>query len=161
MADTTTSGGAGAPAGPGEPGAPDPGRRDRGLVVLPTVTFLVGLLLGGVLVWVSGLGNGDDESAANGDAGSEQPDTPADTATDGQSPDRTVVIPGSCVEAAQRAQEVLDLVQQFAAAARDLDARQLQTLVDRMQDLDPLVRDAATSCQEDAGVSSGTSSTTG
>lgn len=128
-------------------------RRDNRFFLVPALTFLIGLALGGVLVWVGdvGAGTGGEDSQAQPSQTTSAPDPQATT------PDVTVTVPGSCVEAAERSQEVLDLANQAARAIGDLDARELQEIVAQMQDLEPVVRDAATRCQQLAGGNSGTS----
>lgn len=122
---------------------PGPVRHDRWFVVLPAATFVVGLVLGGGFI-----------ALTSGDAGSDgaaQP-TSAPTSTDpnASSSGLTVTVPGSCVDAAELSQDVLDLADRAASAIQDLDAGQLQSLLSDMEDLQQAVRDAADRCREDA-----------
>lgn len=132
-------------------------RRDNRFFLVPALTFLIGLALGGVLVWVGDVGGGtggEDDPQAQPSQTTSAPNPQATT------PDVTVTVPGSCVEAAERSQQVLDLASQAARAIGDLDARELQEIVAQMQDLEPTVRDAATRCQELAGAGASTSTGT-
>lgn len=131
---------------------PSPRRRGSSLFwMLPALTFLAGLLLGGVLVGVTAGGSGgipgfggEDETAteAGGEADSEgSPQDPGD---------RTVTVPVECLEAAERSQEALGLTRQAAEAIGSFDARRLQEIVDELQGLEPEVNALARSCQDRA-----------
>lgn len=116
-------------------------RRDRRFLLVPAITFLLGLVLGGVLIGVANLG--PDGADGTGEA-APAPATSSATPTD----DVTVTVPRPCVDVAERSEEVLDLVQRAAAAVGDLNARELGTIVDEMQALEPEVRENAAACQE-------------
>lgn len=122
--------------------------RTNAFWIVPTVTFLAGLVLGGVLVGVSNLGRDDDAPAAAA-AGP----TPSPGASGSQ--DVTVVVPRSCVEAAERSEQVLALTREAAEALSELDARRLADVVDEMRGLQAVVGDAAASCR-DAAVTNAT-----
>lgn len=114
--------------------------RDSRFWMVPAATFLVGLLLGGLLVGVSMLGSRPQTDRPDAAA-----PAPSPTPTEG---DVTVTVPAACVEAGELSTELLDLAGQAAGAIGDLDARALQDVVGRMQELDPLVRQAAGRCRE-------------
>lgn len=115
--------------------------------LLPTLTFLVGLVLGGGLV---ALGSNDAESAIGQPPPSSSAPTPSGVPSAGESGDGTVVVPQECVAAADTSLEVLDLVRKAVAAIGDLDARRLQEIVDRLQELDPEVTRLAETCRTEA-----------
>lgn len=131
------------------------GRRPRGSAlfwVVPALTFLIGLLVGGVVVGLTGVG--DDLTAGGagqGADGSAEPGAPAATPGAPGSGDRTVTVPAECIEVAERSQEALRLTREAAQALGDLDPRRVQEIVDRLQDLDPEVRALAAECR-DAGI---------
>lgn len=116
-------------------------RRDRRFLLVPAITFLLGLVLGGVLIGVADLG-------ADGSDGTQEAAPAPTTASATPSDDVTVTVPRACLDVAERTEEVLDLVQRAAAAIGDLDARELGTIVDEMQTLEPEVRENAAACQE-------------
>lgn len=117
-------------------------RRDLRFVLLPAVTFLLGLVLGGVLIGVSNLG-------ADGDANDQNQAAPTPTTSSATpSDDLTVTVPRPCLDVAERSEDVLDLVRRAAAAVGELDARELRAIVDEMQALEPEVRENAAACQE-------------
>lgn len=142
--------------------SPDPrptqqSRGPRGASVfwlLPALTFVIGLLIGGIVVGLTGFGVdsavGEQEP---GDAAAGEPEEPEAPATPepGSSPDRTITVPGECLQVAERSQEALTLTQEAAQALGELDARRLQGIVDRLQDLEPQVRELAAACQEAGG----------
>lgn len=132
---------------PIEPAAP---RSNRWFFLLPALTFLIGLLLGGVLVAVTGMGdNGSDDDRAQATDAPTTPDPQASAS------DLTVTIPGSCVDAAELSEDVLDLADRAAAALRDLDAGELPSLIADMEALSAQVREAADRCREEAATASG------
>ena len=116
--------------------------------ILPALTFLVGLLLGGVVVGVTGLGGdaGADDSAAE-----ESPtEDPGGSAGPEPSGDATVTVPAECIETAELSQQAIALTREAAQAIGDLDARRLQEIVDDLQALEPEVNDLATRCRDAA-----------
>lgn len=124
--------------------------RDSRFILIPALTFIVGLLLGGVLVWVGAdvVGDDQDEPAVTATA---QPTESGAGADPGQAEptDVTMTVPGECIEAAEQAQEVLTLARQAADAIGELDAQRLRTLVDEMEQLEPAIRTSAGQCQDE------------
>lgn len=122
----------------------------RGFVLVPAGTFLLGLLLGAVLVWVAVPGGGTS-------AGGEQDPTPGTTGgpaaspTLRASPGPGTTIPESCVRSAESAATAVTLVRQAVTAVGDLDAARLQQIVDRIEQLDTQIREDVTSCRRQTG----------
>ena len=134
---------------PGEPRTSAPLVRDRPTrgrgwtLLLPAIAFLLGLLLGGVLI---GASRDDGTSAAGGSP------TPLPSATTSPAAaDVTVTVPGPCVQAANRANDAYALVDRGVRAARDLDARALADLVAEVQRERPQVQQLIAQCQAAAG----------
>lgn len=111
-------------------------------MLLPAVTFLLGLLLGAVVVGAAS-DDGDDGQAAPPAAASPSPAPSAQ----GQ---LTVRVPAPCLQAADEAEQAYGLLEQGVAAARDLDARRLQELVDTVQRERPQVEALVRACREQA-----------
>lgn len=109
---------------------------------IPAATFLIGLLLGGIFIAVSGT-DGDDGPTLG--VPTELVPTPG---TSGTRTDLTVIVPAACLEVADTADEVLALGRDAAAAIGELDARELQRLVNEMQQLDQVVRDLVSLCRQ-------------
>jgi hypothetical protein len=130
------------PAPPGRTAGNDPrtGSRPpvRGMTwLLPALTFVVGVVLGGVVV--GAITSGDDGAgtapggAGTATAGGRSPG-PAATPSPGTSSGLTVTVPAECAALAADARDAANLLEQGATAARDLDADALADVARRMQD---------------------------
>lgn len=137
----------GATRGPAEADDDRGGGWRRWSVLLPALTFLAGLLLGGAVIAATATDDGEERVAAAPTAtptvGSGQPQpTPTDL---------VVRVPGPCVQAAERAEVAYLILEEGVAAARDLDARRLAELVDRAQQERPEVEALVRQCQQATG----------
>lgn len=110
-------------------------------LVVPTVTFLLGLLLGAALVLVAEPGPADEETEH-----AQQRPSPAATPT----PEVDEPVTDACVRAARAADDLVDIVRDSASAIAELDVRRLQRLVDRAEALDREVRDDVVRCEREA-----------
>ncbi len=109
--------------------------------IVPVVAFLVGLLLGGVLIGVT-RGNNDNSSTA-------APPTPTASPTPtGSSTNVTLTVPAACLKAGDLAQQGLTLADQAVTAVRDLNAKQAQDIVAQMRALRPQVQAATNACRQ-------------
>lgn len=106
---------------------------------LPALTFLLGAVLGGVVIGV-GLGVGDSSGSDPEGAGAAA--APTTTA----SSDTTVVVPAACSEVAATVTRVLELVRQGVGAVRDFQPTVLTDVLDQLETLDPQLRAAAEQC---------------
>ena len=114
----------------------------RWSVLLPALTFLVGLALGAAVLGATTAE--DDEGAL--------PAGPTSTATPTPPQDGLLVrVPAACLEAAERAEQAYALVEQGVTAARELDARGLADLVDEVQRQRPEVQARVDACRAAAG----------
>lgn len=117
--------------------------------LLPVLTFLVGCLLGGVVVAAGAFDGDDDQVAAPSTTSSPEP---GDGAEPSPTPSDLVVrVPESCLRAAEAAAEASRQFDDVVAAVRDLDARRLQELVDRVQQAQPEAQRLAEQCRSVAG----------
>lgn len=125
------------------PSAPQHG----GLVrVLPALTFVLGVVLGGVFVGVGLVGGGaaDDQSGptattgapTSGNAGSEA------------SPDTAVIVPAACAEAAGAVNKAVALIRKGAASVRDFQPKMLTQVLDDLEVLDPKLRELTRRCSQ-------------
>lgn len=129
----------------GDSGRREPGRtpgRSR-YVLLPAATFLVGLLLGGALVWVAQPGE-EGGGSAEGQPSPSAGVTPTPTTV----PSGSIVVPRACLQAVEAAQEVVDLARDAVTAIGDLDAAALQKVVNRIEKLDRRVRADIDACRQ-------------
>ena len=121
----------------------------RWSVLLPVLTFVVGLVLGAVAVGVT----------RTDDAGRSQPQaeaSPSDEPSVEPSPDASpgalqVTVPASCVRAAEKAEVAYDVLDQAVAAVRDFDARRLADIVDRAQAERAMTEELVAACEAAAG----------
>lgn len=124
--------------------------RGSRLWLIPAVTFLVGVLLGAVVVGVSRSGDGGDVAQGSTPSGTQTTAAPTVSTTTASRPAATVTVPGSCLQVADNTQQLLDLVQKAAGAARDLDASQLSSIVRQLQEAQAGLQAQANACQSAA-----------
>lgn len=116
-------------------------------VLLPALTFLVGLALGAAVLGIAQTTDeGVEGPTAGGSAAPDASPSPSPTSSD-----LTVVVPATCVEAAEKAELAFDVLQDAASAVRDLDARRLAEVVDLAQSEQPEVDRLVSACREAAG----------
>ncbi|WP_404390805.1 hypothetical protein [Humibacillus xanthopallidus] len=141
---------------PATPSAPEPPTRVVGARwwLIPAVTFVIGLLLGGVVVGVLRSGSVDVSGAASPSATATGPQ-PTSTGT-GLPATATVVVPAECVDVARDSQTLVELTEQAASAARDLDAGRLSDVVRQIDEAQATLRTHAEACRAvDASLTSG------
>lgn len=114
------------------------------LRILPVATFLVGMMLGGLLI---GLTRDDERSAA---APVEQ--TPL-TASPGTSPtpgssDTTVTVPAACAEAVREVELAVELMQEGASAVRDVQPEELVRVLNSLEDTQARLEQLTRACSE-------------
>ncbi len=145
-------------AGGGRPGGPLTVTQERGtgrfFLLVPAVAFVVGLVLGGVVVAITGIGDTTRQPAVAGSTasptGSPSASSPATSGTSPTSSDATVTIPGQCLQLTNNSQQLLDLVGQAATAARDLDAAKLSAVVSRLQQVQQQLKQQTDACRSAA-----------
>lgn len=125
---------------------PPPATVSRWTWLLPAITFVVGVALAGVVFAVTGSGDGD---GAVSDARASA--SPAAPTTAPSSAGLVVTVPQSCLDAADGVTRTSQEVRGAVDAVRDLDARRLQEIVDRIQALQPQVQALANTCRATAG----------
>lgn len=109
--------------------------------IVPALTFVVGLLLGGTLMATTGDPAGDDAPAVRGPATAV---APSPTASSG---DRTIIVPATCEEGLQRARAALSTAGDAVEAARNLNTARLQELLDQLQAAQTEVEQLADQCR--------------
>ncbi|MDO5626974.1 MAG: hypothetical protein Q4G43_01515 [Mobilicoccus sp.] len=117
-------------------------RRSGGSPLLAIATFLLGAVLGGGIIWFATGGVTGDSPFAG-----EAEETPVPTMTVTASPDG-VLIPASCLRAADEAQQVAQVAGQGLNAARDLDAIALSQVVREFAAAQERVAQMAEDCRQ-------------
>jgi hypothetical protein len=123
-----------------------PGRFD---FWIPAMMLVLGLLLGGGLMWIvtdDGSDSGSDTAADSASTAPVSTVTATSTATDLQ-----VTVPAECLELANNTQEILDLVDQAVTAAGDLDAGALSDVVSQLESAQTDIEAQSQACQDAAG----------
>jgi len=109
--------------------------------VFPAATFVVGVVLGGLVVGAASSGGSGSPS--------EPPQAAAPTATaTAPAPETTVVVPGACNQAAEAVTEAVELIRQGAASVRDFDPDELVRVLDELETLEPQARELAARCSD-------------
>lgn len=117
-----------------------------GGLVIPAATFLVGLLIGGLVIGV-GMSGGDDSASAAGD--DESSGSPSPSATASASPGDTVVtIPAACHAAADKLREATRVMRRAAGNVRDFNPDELVAALNRLEKLDNQTRPLVNRCSQ-------------
>ncbi len=124
---------------------PEPTTMGRTWWLLPALTFLVGLVLGGIVIGAVRSGDSSTTATPTPSATSTTPDPGASTTT--APAVATVVVPAECLQVADDSRGLVDLTQQAAAAVRDLDAAKLSDLVRQIDTAQTTLRQHADACR--------------
>lgn len=111
-------------------------------VLLPTLTFLVGIGLGAGATLLS-------SSSGGGEAEPTSPPSPTRTADDG---DTVIVVPAACEDAADNLETATRLLDDVAGSIRDFRPNELVELLNELEELDQAIRAQASECSSDASV---------
>ena len=113
-----------------------------GLRLLPALTFLVGLVLGAVVVIAGQLGQG-----VGGVVGEPSPSPSASPDPSAGGGDTVVTLPAACEGAAENITEATRLIDESATAVRDFRPDELVDLLTRLEVLDAETRELAAECR--------------
>lgn len=116
----------------------DEGKQNWLGLLIPTVTFLVGLALGGVLVYAN-VGGGADSNVA------EQSVTDTAAADDASA---VVTVPAACDKAAAKVREAYGLLRTAVDQVRDFQADALVGTLNELEDVDGEARVLVTECSD-------------
>ncbi len=108
-------------------------------ILIPAVTFVVGILLGGLVI---GAGLGSDDTAADG-AGS----GPAASPSASPSPETVVRIPAACQEAADNLQRATQLLEDSVDSVRNFQTDQIVEALRELQAIDAETRPLVSECR--------------
>lgn len=121
---------------------------------IPVITFVVGLVLGGLLI--GALRSGDSGTASPVDSASP---TALTTGTGGTAAPTTatVVVPAECLKVSEDAAALNDLAKRAVTAARDLNASELSSVVREIDTAQTALRQHADACRDvQASITGGT-----
>ncbi|MEO9152354.1 MAG: hypothetical protein ABI243_08125 [Lapillicoccus sp.] len=112
--------------------------------LVPGVTFLIGLVLGGVVIFAQQ--SGRDSAATEGKS------TPSATATTtapsgAGTADAVVRVPAACLRVADDSKALVDIASKAVGAARDLDAAALADAVRQLDTAQKAVTSSADACR--------------
>jgi len=107
--------------------------------LLPAATFVVGLILGGLLIGLSSTGDSADDPADP--EPSQTSATPTDEAT-------AVVVPASCAEASREAETAVELMRDGAAAVRDVETERLAQVLNDLEDTQARLEKLSAECSQ-------------
>ncbi|MEO8105751.1 MAG: hypothetical protein ABI720_00395 [Actinomycetes bacterium] len=124
-----------------------PGRFD---FWIPAMMLVLGLLLGGGLIWLVTLDGSDDASVgAEGTATSAAPTVTTTSTTT----DLEVTVPSECLDLADNTQEILDLLDQAVTAVGELDAGALSDVVAQLETAQTDLESQSQACENAASAS--------
>ncbi len=106
-------------------------------LLLPAATFVVGLALGGSLVYANS--GGDNE-------GGSPPSASTDTSSPSGAGDTVVTLPAACDQAAAKVSEAYTLLRQAVAQVRDFHADELVETLNQLEDIDAQMRPLVAEC---------------
>ncbi len=121
---------------------------------LPAATFLVGLLLGSVLVAASQSRDSGPSAAGDDSATSSSTSGPTPTSTVG---DTVVTLPAACEESAVNLREATALLGESVDSVKDFDPQRLVEILNRLETLDNETRPLVDECSAVTVTSSPTS----
>lgn len=117
---------------------------------IPAMMLVLGLILGGGLVWLVTMDGSDDASETVGDTTSI--DTPTVTTTS-TTTDLEVTVPAECLDLADNTQQILDLIDEAVTAAADLDAGALSDVVGELETAQGDLEAQSQACEDAANAS--------
>lgn len=113
--------------------------------LIPGVTFLVGLALGGVIVFAQQSGSNTASSGGRATPNTTVTVTPPTGAPSSQV--AVVQVPAACLSVADDAKAMVDIATNAVTAARNLDAASLATAVRQLDEAQKAVTASATACR--------------
>ncbi|NYD40379.1 hypothetical protein [Nocardioides panaciterrulae] len=123
----------------------------RALIWVPAGTFLLGVLLGGLVTGVALDGHGGTRAEGT-------PSTSPTQASPSPSGGTAVVVPDECAAAAQTVRDATALIRDNVAAIRDFQAQKIVDFLNRLEDLDKRAGQEAAACQDVSVAHTGPSS---
>jgi len=135
----------------------DQSSRSRQFWLLPVAAFVIGCILGGVLVGVAQTGSGG--SAADGTQAAPSPTVPVDGTTGDADLEVRATVPAECLEAVDLATSSFDTLDRGLAALQDFDTATLRDVFGELQEVQPELSQLAARCRDEAELPTFTGST--
>ncbi len=110
-------------------------------LLVPALTFLVGLVLGGALIYATSGGDASDPPDADSAEASDAPSS-------GSGGDTVVTLPAACEEASAGVSEAYALLREALGQVRDFRADDLAETLGELQDVDEATRPLVEECSE-------------
>lgn len=121
---------------------------------VPAITFVVGLLLGGLLI---GALRSGDSGTAPPDASASSTASTTGAGSTAAPTTATVVVPAECLKVSTDAAALNDLAKRAVTAARDLNASELSSVVREIDTAQTALRQHADACRDvQAAITGGT-----
>ena len=128
---------------------------------LPTATFVIGLALGGILVYANSGDTNGGEAGSGGDAANASASTAsASSSSPSATGDTVVTVPAACEQAAEKVSEAYTLLRQAVDEVRNFDADKLVNTLNELEDVDAETRPLVDACNQVSVSSSPTSEPT-
>lgn len=119
-------------------------------VVIPAAAFVIGLVIGGLVIG-AGSDGGGEPSASETVTVSPSPNESADTA---------VVVPRECIQAAETAQQATQLIRDNLSAIQEFQGQRIVDMLNQLEGLSKQANDQAESCSDiEVSASDGASAT--
>jgi hypothetical protein len=117
---------------------------------IPAMMLILGLILGGGLVWLVTMDGSDDASEVADNTATSAAPTVTTTST---TTDLEVTVPAECLDLADNTQQILDLIDEAVAAAADLDAGALSEVVSELEAAQADLETQSQACEDAANSS--------
>lgn len=119
----------------------------RGGVLIPAATFLVGLLIGGLVIGLGRSGSSPSSTAGDDGSSSGASSSSSPTSTSTADPGETVVtVPAACQEATDKVSEATRLLRSTVGDVRNFKPEKIVEALNRLEDLDGEIRPLLQEC---------------
>jgi|SRR5680860_1024362 len=114
-------------------------------MLIPAATFLVGLLIGGLVIGVGMSGSGSGSAAGDGGSSSGASPGTAASATPGET---VVTVPAACQQAADNLREATRLLRNTVGNVRNFKPDEIIDSLNRLENLDSETRPLLQECSQ-------------
>lgn len=111
--------------------------------LIPAATFLVGLLIGALVVLANQSTSSSNQSTPSSKQSSKSP-----SATSPSPGVSVVTVPAACQQASDNIQQATSLLRDSVSSVKNFDPKELVRLLNRLEDLDKATRPLARECSQ-------------